>query len=143
MYRWDHVASFAHIFSNFGLPKVCDTRVCHATEIPFVYHNSLNYTLLPNETVLSDAMIKYWTNFAKTGSPNSPNSGDVAVISKEEVLWPKYGVPNPHPGPLQNNTRVNMRLAIPISIESSDHFQKGGYDTPGVCAMFDLIGYDH
>jgi para-nitrobenzyl esterase len=33
-----------------------------------------------DQQALSDAMISYWTQFAKTGNPNSP----------DEPAWPKY-----------------------------------------------------
>jgi para-nitrobenzyl esterase len=40
----------------------------HGSEIPFVFGNLTNPT--PQERALSDAMMRYWVNFAKTGDPN-------------------------------------------------------------------------
>lgn len=40
----------------------------HGSEIPFVFGNLANPT--PQERALSDAMMTYWTNFAKSGDPN-------------------------------------------------------------------------
>jgi para-nitrobenzyl esterase len=50
----------------------------HGSEIPFVFGNLTNPTL--QERALSDAMMRYWVNFAKTGDPN-----DGALPA-----WPAY-----------------------------------------------------
>ncbi len=41
----------------------------HGSEIPFVFGNSAMPT--PQERALSDAMMAYWTSFAKSGDPNA------------------------------------------------------------------------
>ena len=38
----------------------------------------------PEDWKLSDEMMSYWTNFAKTGDPNGPGLAE----------WPKYGTEN-------------------------------------------------
>ncbi|CAF0825420.1 unnamed protein product [Adineta steineri] len=48
--------------------------------VPFFNRSNLSYT--SDETELSRQMIRYWTNFAKTGNPNEPNS--------VSVQWPPY-----------------------------------------------------
>jgi para-nitrobenzyl esterase len=50
----------------------------HGSEIPFVFGNLANPT--PQERALSDAMMAYWTNFAKF---SDPNGGTLP-------LWPAY-----------------------------------------------------
>lgn len=48
----------------------------HGSELAFLFglkHFSTitNFTISPEDMVLADIMMKYWTNFAKTGDPNS------------------------------------------------------------------------
>ena len=48
----------------------------HAAELPFVFgHLEQQPTMpwRPEDHAVSDAMIGYWTNFAKTGDPNGPS----------------------------------------------------------------------
>jgi para-nitrobenzyl esterase len=72
-YRYAHVYSNSSIFPTFGLPEICATEVCHASELPFVFHNVPAFTgFTPEEDTLSATMNAYWANFAKTGSPNAP-----------------------------------------------------------------------
>ena len=55
----------------------------HASEIPYAFgHLNQNPDAKPSEeeVILSDIMIKYWTNFAKTGDPNGG----------ELPLWPVF-----------------------------------------------------
>ncbi|XP_045212406.1 cocaine esterase-like [Mercenaria mercenaria] len=56
----------------------------------FDYKGLLNisdYTPPEWELELSERMMTYWTNFAKTSDPNKPVSDDVS-----SVVWPKYDV---------------------------------------------------
>ncbi|ESO98739.1 hypothetical protein LOTGIDRAFT_113809 [Lottia gigantea] len=60
--------------------------VMHADEIPFIFGSPLNTheKYLTSEKELSRKMMRYWTNFAKTGDPNrGPNE-----ISLNE--WPPF-----------------------------------------------------
>jgi para-nitrobenzyl esterase len=56
----------------------------HSAEIPYLFKTGnifgLPELLSPKQRRLSDAMVSYWTQFAKTGDPNS--SG--------EPLWSPY-----------------------------------------------------
>ena len=61
----------------------------HASELPFVFgtaettpRNWPKIPATPQEQSLSEAMIGYWTSFARTGKPQAPNQPD----------WPAYGV---------------------------------------------------
>ncbi|XP_045161076.2 cholinesterase 1-like [Mercenaria mercenaria] len=49
--------------------------------------NISNYTPPEWELELSERMMTYWTNFAKTGDPNKPTADAVS-----SVIWPKYDV---------------------------------------------------
>ena len=71
--------------------------VFHASELPFVFGDTA--IRLKSGTQLSDAMMKYWSNMAKFGTPNSD---DV------EVQWPKYD---------QDEDR-NIHLADPITVDA-------------------------
>jgi para-nitrobenzyl esterase len=67
----------------------------HGSEIPFVFGNLINPT--PQERALSDAMMRYWVNFAKTGDPN-----DGALPA-----WPAYTLAeDPH-----------LQLDVPIKAD--------------------------
>ncbi|MBI1744143.1 carboxylesterase family protein [Candidatus Acetothermia bacterium] len=67
----------------------------HGSEIEYVF-GILTSLATPQEQALSDAMITYWTNFAKTGDPNSAATA---------VTWPTYTFQeDPH-----------LQLDIPIS----------------------------
>ena len=56
---------------TYGLPVVCETRTCHAAEVPSVFGNTANYSFAASEIPLSEQMIAYWTAFARTGDVNS------------------------------------------------------------------------
>ncbi|KAF5282151.1 hypothetical protein FQR65_LT02848 [Abscondita terminalis] len=57
----------------------------HTDELPFIFGTPLNpETGYSSDQIdLSRRMIKYWTNFAKTGNPNTPS--DVS-----ECNWPRF-----------------------------------------------------
>lgn len=60
--------------------------VLHADEINFVFGEPLNksYGYTEEEKIFSKKMMKYWSNFAKTGSPNREPGG----VELDE--WPSY-----------------------------------------------------
>mmetsp|Transcript_34219 Transcript_34219/g.89789 ORF Transcript_34219/g.89789 Transcript_34219/m.89789 type:complete len:577 (-) Transcript_34219:87-1817(-) len=130
VYRFNHLVSFASLFPRYGLPTVCENRTCHMSEVPFVFHNSANYSFSADEGVLSAKMLRYWTNFAKASDPNS--GGDPSG-----VVWPIFN----------GSVRQNLKLSVPISIESTATGQDSGPGTvpqispPGVCSFYDSIGY--
>lgn len=115
-YRYNHVLSAAYIFPKFGLPTICTTRVCHASELPIVFHRTripaLNVTLTPAEGDLADRIIDYWTSFAKTGVANST------------AAWPRWDV----------SQRQNMLFGNDTFVIE---------DSKELCDMWDKIGYDH
>ena len=95
VYRYAHLYSNASIFPTFGLPEVCAKVACHASELPFVFHQTPNFTgFLPYEDTLSAYMAHKWASFAKTGDPNA-NGGDPA--------WPAW-TPAGHAVLLINDT---------------------------------------
>jgi len=83
------VSSFLYFFDH-GYPAAdsAGLHAFHASELPFVF-GTLDATTphwpkipsTPQETSLSEAMIAYWTSFARTGKPTAANQPD----------WPAYG----------------------------------------------------
>uniref|UniRef100_A0A6J0U495 Carboxylic ester hydrolase n=1 Tax=Pogona vitticeps TaxID=103695 RepID=A0A6J0U495_9SAUR len=75
-YLFDHRASNLIWPLWMGVP--------HGYEIEFVFglplNNSLNYTA--EEKELSERMMRYWANFARTGSPTD--------ASEKDAAWPQY-----------------------------------------------------
>ena len=73
--------------------------------MPYVFGhlNALqNEQPTPFDRVISDAMVTYWTNFAKYGDPNSPNMPQWPAFSdKTPTLM--YFTGTPHVGPVPND----------------------------------------
>eukprot|EP00729_Bicosta_minor_P009584 gene9584-3143_t len=139
MYRFSHLSSFHQVYAGF-LPDICQSRVCHGTEMAFVFHATLpnNVTFTEPELAMSKQMARYWTNFIGTGNPNTPLGAGIEVVGSAAaaesvgVQWPQFNV----------STRVNIRLDLPIVVEST----KDGSAAPpaGVCNFFDSeVGYNH
>jgi len=83
------VPSFLYYFDH-GYPAAdsAGLHAFHASELPFVFGtleattpNWPKIPATPQETSLSEAMIGYWTSFARTGKPRAANQPD----------WPPYG----------------------------------------------------
>ena len=79
LYFWDHGYPAADSAGLHGF---------HASELPYVFGTFDGTPPLwpkipstPQETKLSDAMIGYWTSFARTGKPHAANAPD----------WPPFG----------------------------------------------------
>ncbi|XP_070551639.1 acetylcholinesterase-like [Ptychodera flava] len=72
-------------------------RAAHGDDLPFVFgwHFYLGgeWTMPAEEVEMSLKIMKYWTNFAKTGNPNLPS--DDAELSGEDPTdeWPLFKVP--------------------------------------------------
>ncbi|KAK8404413.1 hypothetical protein O3P69_007601 [Scylla paramamosain] len=101
-----HQKSFLYVFNHqsaFGdYPQ--SHGAIHGEELAYVFgaplvggfnHFGLNYTL--QEKLLSELVMIYWTNFAKTGNPNlpTPQSYRTPGASRQfqenmKVLWPAY-----------------------------------------------------
>ncbi len=110
-YRFNHLYSNASIFPTFGLPQICSTAVCHASELPFVFQNVPNFTgFTPFELTLSQQMEYAWGNFAKTGNPN----GNGAPV------WP----------PWTPTDRLTLVINDTMTTES----------TVGMCGFWDSVG---
>ena len=83
------VPSFLYYFDH-GYPAAdsAGLHAFHASELPFVFGTTEATTAnwpkiptTPQEASLSEAMIGYWTSFARTGKPQATNQPN----------WPSYG----------------------------------------------------
>jgi len=81
--------SFLYFFDH-GYPSedAAGLHAFHASELPYVFGTfdgtPPNWPKIPNtgeEKKMSDAMIDYWTSFARSGRPTAP----------DEPAWPAYG----------------------------------------------------
>eukprot|EP00039_Didymoeca_costata_P011423 m.160523 g.160523 ORF g.160523 m.160523 type:complete len:561 (+) comp15168_c0_seq17:237-1919(+) len=120
MYRYNHMWSAGkELWPQFHFP-FCVGRVCHMAELPFVFHNTANWSFTADEVVLSDNMVDAWASFFKERSLNKTMF----------PWWPSF----------DNTTRLNAVLESPPTTESTLHNQR----TPGgLCAFWDEIGYNH
>ncbi|XP_070545945.1 acetylcholinesterase-like [Ptychodera flava] len=72
-------------------------KAAHAEDLQFVFGwhfvDGMNWTMTKEEVEMTLKVMKYWTNFAKTGNPNLPR--DDATFSEEEARhdWPLFKVP--------------------------------------------------
>lgn len=128
VYVWDHAFSF----QGWGPITFCEGRVCHGSEIVYLFDSEWtgNYTFTAAEKVLSEQIMDFWTNFAKTGDPNDPgedfNRGKGAGrILSAAPKWPVYDEQGDWP---------SFRFQTPAS--SIDKNFHGPY-----CDFWDTVGY--
>ena len=101
-YRFDYDAHLAPHMA--GAP--------HALEIPFIFQTldrpPVNYFFTRGQEKraqpLAEAVLSYWTNFARDGNPNGPGL----------LEWPTYRL----------DTRSRMHLDLPLSVKPADNLEK-------------------
>ncbi|XP_052063056.1 cAMP-regulated D2 protein-like [Mytilus californianus] len=116
VYIFDHFFSF----NGWGKFTECNYHVCHGSDIPYVFQSfrySANFTTTPEENIMSDNLINYFTNFAKNGDPS--------VGNPIPFNWPKYG---------KNTNWQSLRFKTPAS--ELDSVFRDNY-----CTFWDTIGY--
>ncbi|XP_041376991.1 cAMP-regulated D2 protein-like [Gigantopelta aegis] len=121
MYVWDYAFKFA----GWGNITFCQGFVCHGSEVPFVFQSAGlgGFTYTPDEIQLSNDVIDYWTNFAKTGDPN--RSSSVKGPKGARMNWPNYK---------KENSWSQMRFKAPGSYVDNNF--RSFY-----CDFWDRIGY--
>lgn len=106
---------FVYYFDQFSPEPVSPgapvpAGAAHAAEIPYVFgHLRQNPAaeVSDEQELLSGAMIKYWTNFAKNGDPNGEGLPVWPVFSdsEESVMYFKG---QPHTGPVANLKQLKV-----------------------------------
>ncbi|XP_034433901.1 crystal protein [Hippoglossus hippoglossus] len=89
MYVFDHVASDHRIWSGLTF---CYQHACHGAELPFLFGSATvaNFTMLPQEKLLSNRMLCYWGAFAHTGDPSSRARQTTFCREQRLPVWPRY-----------------------------------------------------
>lgn len=81
--------AYLYLFDH-GYPEMeaANLHAFHASELPYMFGNPERtpefwpkIPATPQEARISDAMVNYWTSFARTGTP----------VAANEVAWPAYG----------------------------------------------------
>ncbi len=95
--------SFLYFFDH-GYPAedAAGLHAFHASELPYVFGTFDGTPPLwpkvpatPEETVLSDAMIGYWSSFARTGRPRAENQPDWPVYQPTAAYMAFTNAPHP------------------------------------------------
>jgi para-nitrobenzyl esterase len=130
--KWtsDAIAKHAPVFSyffnypdaDFVLPEVRKLGAFHSAEVQFVFGYPMSWfgdSFSGDELVLSDSMMHYWAQFARTGDPNDG----------AHPRWPLYA---------EGKKRLQMDVELS---------EKNASDTDEVCAFWrnladqELFGY--
>jgi para-nitrobenzyl esterase len=93
LYLWDH---------SYPAADSAGLHAFHASELPFVFGNADRTASLwpkipntPAEAKLSDAMLDYWTSFARTGHPIAANEPDWPAFDSTNAYM--HFMDTPHP----------------------------------------------
>ena len=114
MYWYNHSVSFGpQMWPKYNFP-FCVRKVCHGAELPFVFHNSANWTLDQDELTLSDYMVDMWSDFIKHDDTSMRTNG-----------WPAYN----------DTTKTVLALRPHPTVQSTL--------SDSLCSFWDGIGYDH
>ena len=116
-YLFDHQPSFK-VWG--GAECQTDNNVCHGAELPFVFHtaNKIGGKFTQQEEALSESIMNYWTDFAKTLNPN----GNLAATQPQ---WPKFA----------GDKKNYLALNVPASTVQNDPYR-------GTCEFWDGVGYN-
>ncbi|EGC34913.1 hypothetical protein DICPUDRAFT_34242 [Dictyostelium purpureum] len=112
-YQLQHVTSFNPYGNEYPF---CAGAVCHGLELPYLFNNTQWFHFTPEEQVLSTQLMNYWTNFARSGNPNSPNPVN--------VQWTPY-------------TKANDDM---MTLDTPNYMQSGYLNE--YCSYWDQLGYE-
>ena len=131
--KWttDAIAKYAPTYSYyfsypraaFVLPELRKLGAFHSAEVQFLFATPMAWLQSQfhgDEATLSNEMIDYWSQFARTGNPN----GEDAAHNQTHFSWPQY-----QPGNGAGN-RLRLQLDAPLSI-------KPGSDNDEICAFWE------
>ena len=113
-------ATYAYVFASPLTAErrtgdsFCHGHVCHSDELPFLFESRWrNFT--DAQQRLSESMASYWTNFAKSGDPDTP--------LRVPLPWPR----------MTNSSEQYMDLQDPLQVRV-DYLKDD-------CDFWDRIGY--
>jgi carboxylesterase type B len=114
LYQFVHPLSFKGAWGP--LYPFCEGKVCHGTELPFVFNTPDvgGYAFTNSELVLVDAVESFWTNHVVNGSPGK----------WQGISWPQWSA----------TQDVTMTLDLSISVGTNAHHD--------ACNFWDTIGYN-
>ena len=121
------VRTFAYEFNdenapqNFLPPISIPYGAAHASEIQYLFTLPQSVTLAPTQQRLSETMIEYWTQFARTGDPNTFRRDRFP-----EPFWPLF------PG---RDEDENIQSLAPAGVHVESDFA-----TRHHCAFWDAHG---
>jgi carboxylesterase type B len=87
VYRYTHVFQSPDVVDFFEFPRECRTQVCHAAELPFVFHFAeskdphVKAKMTPDELALSRQIVRFIANFARTGNPAADPAADATAVA--------------------------------------------------------------
>ncbi|GFS21646.1 carboxylic ester hydrolase [Elysia marginata] len=135
LYVWDHALSF----KGWGPITWCEGRVCHGSEIAFVFDSAhlANFSSSPEEEILSGDVIAYWTNFAWSGNPNystPPRQGTSMHRFSPEYTKPRLYDDKKWPAYDKGSNWTALRFKTPAN-ELVENYR--GED----CSFWDTVSY--
>jgi len=117
------VPSYLYLFDHvYPAALERNLHAFHAAEVPFIFgHVDKDAPPAPNwppaegpmEKALSDAMLAYWTSFARSGTPTAPDNADWPTYAPDESYMRFAETPelstNPMPGMFELHEEVMQR----------------------------------
>jgi para-nitrobenzyl esterase len=100
------VPTFAYEFNDPNAPDILAPDVdfpfgaYHASELPYLFDSTTlggHAPFTPDQEQLAAAMVRYWTQFAGTGNPNSPATPEWPAYTVEDDTYQSLEPPLPRP----------------------------------------------
>jgi len=115
----------------------------HASELPYVFHQLGEHDRpapTPKDEALSEMLLTYWTNFAKTGDPNGAGLPKWPAYSdaKPQMLHIESG--NTKAGPLINENGLKVLDSYLDSRRRTEETKPGDAPTSGIAAKRPVFG---
>ncbi|MBU1111743.1 MAG: carboxylesterase/lipase family protein [archaeon] len=82
-----------YLYQFNHVPPAAESNIlgaCHGCEIPYVFGNLNQEEYSETDFELSEKMMNYWTNFAKTGNPNSEGLEEWPIYTGSEKEYLEF-----------------------------------------------------
>ncbi|XP_059172186.1 cAMP-regulated D2 protein-like isoform X2 [Physella acuta] len=124
LYTWDHAVNAE---PPPELPE-CKGRVCHSTEIPFVFQSflAISFNASADDYRASNDIIRYYSNFMHHNNPN----GNMSHTSPTFVYWPHWSENTTDGSASEKRLLFVNNSTKAVSVEKDAH-----------CVMWDKRGY--